>query len=328
MSHTNTTESDLREIARVLTGARKITAVCHENADADSLGAALAIKLIGDQLGQMVEVVSVDGVPAALDFLPGAADVRRQSTLRPDLVVVCDAATLERVGAIVLQTADWEGCPVLNIDHHVTNQRFGTANYVDPSAAATCQLVAELLPYLDISPDPNLATVLLVGILRDSQGFADLRTSARTFRAAAVLIDAGADLPSLHRQILSNMTYPMLALWGRILGGVGQRGNGRIVYATLPESMLVETGTDHADADGLAEFMARATGADVTLLLREIDPARTRVSLRTTDRIDATTLAGPFGGGGHAHRAGCTIEAALEEALGLVLPRCEAALNG
>jgi phosphoesterase RecJ-like protein len=328
VNYSNTTGADLGEIARLLRDAGTITAVCHENADADSLGAALAIKLIGDRLGKTVEVVSVDGVPSALDFLPGAAHVSRRSTLQPDLVVVCDAATLERVGAIVLETADWDGRPLLNIDHHATNRRFGTANYVDPSAAATCQLVAELLPYLDIQPDRDLATLLLVGILRDSQGFADLRTSSRTFRAAAVLIDAGADLPALHRQILSKMSYPMLALWGRILGSVGQRRDGRIVYATLPESMLVETGTEHADADGLAEFIARATGADVTLLLREIEPARTRVSLRTTDRIDATTLAGPFGGGGHAHRAGCTIEAPLDEAVGLVLPPCEAALDG
>ncbi len=319
-------EAELREVAGILMNARIITAVCHENADADTLGAALAIKLIADRLGKTVEVVSLDGVPAILRFLPGAADVRPRSTLHPDLVVVCDAATLERVGAITLETADWEGSQILNIDHHATNQYFGTANYVDPSAAATCQLLAELLPYLEIEPDPDLATLLLVGILRDSQGFADTRTSARTLRTASVLVDAGADLPSLHRRILLDMTYPTLALWGRILAGVGERQNGRIVYATLPESMLEATGTEHADADGIAEFMARASGADMTLLLREIDPTKTRVSLRTTDRVNATTIAGVFGGGGHAHRAGCTIEAALDEALGLLLPQCEAAL--
>ncbi len=92
--------------------------------------------------------------------------------------------------------------------------------------------------------------------------------------------------------------------------------------------MLDETGTQQHDADGLAEFLARAKGADVTLLLRELGPAETRVSVRTTDAVDATAIAGRFGGGGHVRRAGCTVPRHLDEAVELVLKASRDALNG
>jgi bifunctional oligoribonuclease and PAP phosphatase NrnA len=313
-------ESSLSEVADAFRGARRITAICHENPDADTIGAAVAIRLIAERLGAESEIVSVDPPPPLFAFLPRIDVVQSRPTLEPGLAVVCDAATLERVGPIAVDDAAWlSRAQLVNIDHHVSNDRFGALNLVDPAAAATCEVVGRLVDELGLELDADLATALLTGIVRDSHGFSDQATSGDTLRMAARLVDAGAPLALIHRAVLAELPYPTMALWGRMLNGIGQHLDGRIVYTLLTRQMLEETETEQHDADGVAEFMSMAKGATVTLLLREVGPSETRVSIRTADGVDATRIAAAFGGGGHRRRAGCTVTrdvaASLDEVL-------------
>jgi len=317
-----------QRVATALTRARRVTAICHQNPDADTIGSAIAIALIARRLGAESEVVSADGLPGSCAFLPLVDEVHRRPQLEPDLAVVCDAATLDRVGSVTTEAASWlERAQLVNIDHHVTNTGWGALNLVDPQAAATCEVIAELLPLLGVEPDSEIATALLTGIVRDSQGFADGATSPRTLRIAALLMEAGASLPNVQRRILHEMPYPTLALWGRILAGVGERLDGQVVHATLTLEMLRATGTEQHDADGSVEFMARARGALVTLLFRELGPAATRVSVRTVEGVDATAVAQTFGGGGHARRSGFIVEQWVEQTRDEVLAACERLLQ-
>ena len=319
--------SSLAEVAEAFRSARRITAICHENPDADTIGAAVAVRLIGMRLGAETEIVSIDRPAPMFGFLPGIDAVRSRPALEPDLAVVCDAATLERVGRIAVEQADWlRGACVLNVDHHVSSDYFGDLNLVDPRAAATCQVLARLVPELGLELDAELATALLTGIVRDSQGFADPSTSSETLRLAAALVDAGASLPRIHRTVLAEMPYPMMALWGRILGTTGVALEGRVIHATLTQAMLDDTVTQQHDADGVVEFMSRAKDAEVVVLLRELGPRTTRVSVRTTGSVDATRIASEFGGGGHVQRAGCTVHADIGTALRQVLGVAERAL--
>lgn len=314
------TATDIADIVEALRGARHVTAICHENPDADTVGAAIAVSILAEHLGAKSEIVSADGTPPVFGFLPRIERVTRRPRLEPDLAVVCDAANLERVGRIAREEADWfAGARLLNIDHHVSNNLFGDLNLVDPHAAATCEVLARVVEAAGVEFDPELATALLTGIVRDSHGFSDPSTSGDTLRTAARLVDAGAPLAMIHRYILSELPYPTLALWGKMLAEIGQAAEGKIVYATLTQQMLDDTRTQQHDADGLAEFLARTKGADVTILLRELGPSETRVSIRTSQRVDATAIAGAFGGGGHARRAGCTVTHDLRQSVGLVL---------
>jgi phosphoesterase RecJ-like protein len=320
--------SALAEAADALRAARRVTAICHETPDADTIGGAAAVAILARRLGKEAEIVSADRPAPLFDFLEGIAEARPAPQLEADLAVVCDAATLERVGRIATEQADWfSRARILNVDHHVSNDGFGHINLVDPAAAATCQVLARLVRAVEVPLDPPLATALLTGIVRDSQGFSDRSTSSETLRLAAELVDAGASIADIHRTVLMDLPYPTMALWGRMLASMGERMDGQVVYATLTQEMLDQTGTQQHDADGLAEFLARAKEARVTLLLRETGPASTRVSVRTADGVDATAIAGPFAGGGHRSRSGCTVEAPLAEALPQVLAVAEEALT-
>ncbi len=317
----------LSDVAALIIGAERVTAICHENPDADTLGAAMAIRLAAERLGKQAEVVSTDPPPPFLEFLPRVGEVRRTPALEPDVAVVVDAGDLSRTGGVARDHADWLArARIVNIDHHVSNPGFGEAQLIEPAAAATCELVALLLPVLGVPLDAELATLLMAGIVQDTHTFAHPNATPRTLRVAAELVEAGAPLSAIHRRIYADKPFSTLALWGLILAGIEQRCEGRIVYAGMTLAMLADTGSEANASEGFVDLLASTRAADVTVLLKEAEPRVTRVSVRTTERADAVAITGAFGGGGHARAAGCTIELPLTEARDRLLAECEAEL--
>ena len=315
-------------VADAIRGATRITAICHENPDADTLGAALAIRIAAERLGKQAEVVAADPVPPPLVTLPGAGEVRTQPALEPDVAVVVDGPP-SRTGAVARDCADWLArATIVNVDHHVSNDGSEAAvAWVDADAAATCEMVAMLLPELGIEIDRDLATVLTAGIVQDTHTFAHPNATPRTLRVAADLLQAGAPLSAIHRSIYADKPFSTLALWGRILAGAQARRDGRLVFATMTLGMLAETGTDPVASEGFIDLLAGTNAADVTVLFKEADPNQVRVSVRTSARADAVAITSAFGGGGHARAAGCTVEAPLADATRAVLEECERELD-
>jgi phosphoesterase RecJ-like protein len=312
------------EVAEVLRGAQRISTFCHENPDGDTLGAAIAIAIAAERLGKQAEVVSGDSPPPFLSFLPGVERVLRSPALEPDVAVVVDAGELSRIGPVLTEQADWFAqARVVNIDHHVSNPGYGEAVWIDPGAAATCELVTLLLPELGVALDAELATALMAGIVQDTHTFAHPNTTPRTLRVAAQLVEAGAQLAAIHRAVYADRPYSTLALWGLMLAGIGQRAGGRIVFASMTAAMLASTGEQPTASEGFVDLLASTELADVTILFKEVGPVETRVSVRTTARADAVAITSAFGGGGHVRAAGCTVASPLEAAREQVLVEAE-----
>ncbi|HEV8252514.1 MAG TPA: bifunctional oligoribonuclease/PAP phosphatase NrnA [Candidatus Limnocylindria bacterium] len=312
------------DVAEVLRGAQRISAFCHENPDGDTLGAAIAIAMAAERLGKEAEVVSVDPPPPFLAFLPGVERVRRRPGLEPDVAVVVDAGELSRIGSVATEEADWFArARIVNIDHHVSNPGYGEAVWIDPEAAATCELVTLLLPELGVSLDAQLATALMAGIVQDTHTFAHPNATARTLRVAAELVEAGAPLAAINRAVYADKPFSTLALWGLMLAGIGQRAGGRIVYASMTAAMLASTGEQPTASEGFVDLLGSTRLADVTILFKEVGPQETRVSVRTSALADAVAIASAFGGGGHPRAAGCTLQSGLEDAREPVLAEAE-----
>jgi bifunctional oligoribonuclease and PAP phosphatase NrnA len=318
----------LEAVAEAIRGASRITAICHENPDADTLGSALAIRMVAERLGKQAEVVAADPVPPSLSGLPHAGEVRTVPGLEPDVAVVVDGPP-SRTGAIARDCGPWlERARIVNIDHHVSNDGSEAAvAWVDPAAAATCEMVALLVPALGVAIDVDIATVLTAGIVQDTHTFSHPNATPRTLRVGADLVEAGAPLSAIHRSIYADKPFSTLALWGRILAGASEQRDGRIVHATMTLAMLTETGTDPVASEGFIDLLASTRAADITLLFKEADATTTRVSVRTSARADAVAITSAFGGGGHARAAGCTVTAPLDEATRLVLDECERELD-
>lgn len=318
---------DGRAVVDAIRGARRVTSICHENPDGDTLGAALTIAGVARRLGKVAEVVAGDGVPPFLTFLPGAGEVRLAPALEPDVAVILDAGDLARTGSVARDHADWLArSRIVNIDHHVSNPGFGDAVLIDASAAATCEMVALLLPDLGVPLDAELATCLLAGIVQDTHTFVHPNATPRTLRVAADLLAAGAPLSAINRAIYADKPFSTILLWGQILAGVAARCEGRIVHASMTLEMLAASGSDPSGSEGFIDLLGLTKGADITVLFKEAEPRRVRVSVRTSARADAVAITRQFGGGGHPRAAGCTLEVPLDETREQLLAACEGEL--
>jgi bifunctional oligoribonuclease and PAP phosphatase NrnA len=316
------------EVAAAIRGADRLTALCHENPDADTLGAALALRIAAERMGKQAEVVAGDGVPPFLAGLPRAGEVRRAPALEPDLAVVLDGP-LSRTGSVVRDCGPWlERARVVNVDHHVSNDGTGAAvTWIDPAAAATCEMMVSLLDELGVPLDAELATVLAAGIVQDTHTFAHPNASPTTLRVTADLVSAGAQLSELHRAIYADKPFSTMRLWGRMLNGVAERRDGRIVHASQTGAMLAETSSDPTATEGFIDLLASTKAGEITVLFKEAAATHVRVSVRTRSVADAVAITSAFGGGGHARAAGCSLDAALDQTVERVLAECERELD-
>ena len=308
-----------------LRGARKVLSVSHENPDADTLGASLGIVAIVEALGGTADAVCTDPVPPIYDFLAGVERVRTDPDLQAsyDLLVISDCGTLDRIGAVrERHPALFEGLPRVMIDHHASNDAVGEADWIDPAAAATCEMVALLATRIGVPLDGNggaLAAALMAGIVMDTATFAHPNTTPRTLAVSAALVEAGAPLSDISRRLYRSKPEAQLRMFGRILDRLETTDGGRVVWSTLLDADLAATGTEGPHAEGIIDLLAQAEEAEVAILFKEAGTT-TRVSVRTKPGgVDATVLTGRFGGGGHARAAGATVELPVDQARPAVL---------
>jgi phosphoesterase RecJ-like protein len=325
---------DLRPLAAVvpdavverLRDARRVLAIGHENPDADALGAALAIGMLTEALGGRATVAAADAVPDLYHFLDGSDAVRTdpEPDVVYDLVVLCDCGDLSRVGAIRDRNAAlFAATPLLTIDHHASNDGSGGLAWIDPGAAATCEMVALLAARLGVSlaaSEGRLAAALTAGIVMDTATFAHPNATSRTLQVAAALVEAGAPLSEISRRLYRTKPDAQLALFGRVLARLESHADGLVIASTLELADLAATGARSEHSEGIIDLLAQSETAEVALLLKEKEDA-TRLSVRTLPGgVDATVLCGIWGGGGHARAAGASLDLPLAEAMAVVMP--------
>ena len=310
--------------------ARSVLVVSHENPDADTLGAALALRMIVEAGGGRASLVCADVPPPLYAFLPGIGDIGTdpEPGHEYDLAILVDCGSLERVGSIRdRHAALLERLPTIVIDHHASNGAAGPADWVDPRAAATCELVTLLATVLGVpltAGDGALATALLAGIVMDTATFAHPNATPRTLAVSAALVAAGAPLAEISRRLYRTKPDVQLRLFGRVLDRLQTAAGGLVVHSTLLAADIAETGALSAHSEGIIDLLSQSEAAEVALLFKEAAPDATRISVRTKPGgVDATVLTGLFGGGGHARAAGASIAAGVAEARARVLPEAE-----
>lgn len=315
---------DAFRAADILDAAATVSVVCHVYPDADTIGAGQALALILDHAGKSVEVGFAEPaqLPESLQTLPGGhllvapQDMRRDA----DLVVTVDIPSVNRLGA--LDDLVEPGRRVLVIDHHASNQLFGTANYVDPSADSTTMLVAEILDAWNKPIDKGVAHCLYAGLTTDTGSFR--WASARAHRLAARLVELGVDNASISRNLLDTHPFAWLPMLSRVLGSArllpdAVEGRG-LVYAVVSHDEYRQSRPE--EVESIVDIVRTTRQADVAAVFKEIAPQRWSVSMRAKT-IDLTPIAGAFGGGGHRLAAGYSasgqaddVVAALRAALG------------
>jgi phosphoesterase RecJ-like protein len=305
-------------------GAKRVLAVSHENPDADTIGATLGVVRLVERFGAGADPVCTDPVPPLYAFIDGVERFRTDPDpdAEYDLLVLSDCASLDRVGDICQRHPElFDRLPRVVIDHHASNAALAEADWIEPGAAATCEMVALLAVCLGVplASDRALASALMAGIVMDTATFAHPNATPRTLAVSAALVEAGAPLSDISRRLYRSKPENQLRLFGRVLDRLTSFDSGRVVASTLLDADLAATGTQAPHSEGIIDLLAQAEDAEVAILFKEAGDT-TRVSVRTKPGgVDATALTGLFGGGGHARAAGATVPLPVEQAQDAVL---------
>jgi phosphoesterase RecJ-like protein len=313
-----------------LAGAGRVVLTAHVDPDPDALGCVLAVHHALRRAGWATVPVCIGRVASFVRDLPGREDlVVFPSRFSPDdppaavlasgdALVVFDTPTPGRMaGFYAAHQKTMAGTVVVNVDHHVTNERFGTHNFVDVHAAATAEVVMDILDASDIQIDAAAAQCLMAALVADTQAFRTENTSPRSLTLAHRLWHEGGDLPGLAQSILSSRPVAALKLWGAALEAM--RREGSVVWAPITAEMLDRAGATLEDAEGLVDLLLSAQEAEVAMVIRE-EPGETKVSVRTVPGVDATAIVRSFGGGGHSRAAGCSLFVPAAEAADELMP--------
>jgi phosphoesterase RecJ-like protein len=312
-------------IWQVIEKASVVTAVTHKDADGDTLGSALALALALEPIGKAVPVVSSPPVPGAWWFLPGIERVNRQAPPAHAPVFIFDATDTSRAGTY--EPLVKQATVVVNVDHHVSNTRFGTINLVLTDAASTGELVYDLLKAWKLDIPPGAASCLYATILSDTGGFRHDNTSLHALRAAAELAQLGADPVTIARGLFKSRPASSLRMQGRILQGLHFEFGDKLVWGSISQAGLRDSGATTDQADSAIDQLNTVRGQELAILFKEAGPRMTKVSLRSRDQIDAAELAAEFGGGGHRRAAGIELAMPLKEAEARVLAEVRARMN-
>jgi phosphoesterase RecJ-like protein len=314
-----------RAVVDSLRAARRVLAVSHENPDADTLGATLGVVRLVEAMGGVADAVCTDPVPPLYDFIDGVSRFRTDpdEAAPYDLLVISDCGSLERIGDVATRHAElFARLPRVIVDHHASNDAAGAADWIDPQAAATCEMVTLLAGRLGVPLDSDgggLAAALMAGIVMDTATFAHPNATPRTLVVSAALVDAGAPLADISRRLYRTKPDAQLRLFGVVLGRLETVDDGRIVWSSVSDADFAATGANRPDSEGIIDLLSQADTAEVAILFKQ-SGAATRVSVRTKPGgVDATVLTGAFGGGGHARAAGASVDAPLADAQPRVL---------
>ena len=192
------------EIRDRLAAANKIVIASHVRPDGDAIGSLLGLGLALQDAGKSVEMILVDGLPASFRYLEGSSLIKKEPGGGHDTFITVDCADFKRVG----KAFENFGQPDINIDHHVTNEKFGKLNLIEADEVATAAILTNHLPEWGLTITKPIASALLTGIITDTLGFRTSNTTPESLRQAATLMEAGVDMPEIYMQALVRKSYP------------------------------------------------------------------------------------------------------------------------
>jgi bifunctional oligoribonuclease and PAP phosphatase NrnA len=306
-----------------ITDSSSILLLAHVTPDADALGSALGLGLALQGLGKKVQVtVGEPGftTPTSLDFLPGTELIRAPEDLAPvDLVISCDVSSDARLGSgkSILEAA----AVSVAIDHHPSFTGFGTIHLVDPSAAATAEIVLELIDRLDLPITKEIAGAIYSGLATDTGSFKYQSTTSHTLRAAARLLDTGIDSAKLSRLLFDDEPLAALVMMGDAVSRAtlipaAASGLG-LVYTCV--SIEQRPGLDELAVERVIEALRKTAEAEVAAVLKQADDGHWKVSLRSKTTVDVGAIANELGGGGHRHASGYSSTVDLDETVACLI---------
>ncbi|MCX5678484.1 MAG: bifunctional oligoribonuclease/PAP phosphatase NrnA [Candidatus Omnitrophica bacterium] len=319
----------MQEVIEAIKKHKKFLISAHINPEGDSLCSQLAMKELLIAIGKEAAIVNNDPVPEHYKFLPGIDKLSTDLTKKVDFdaVLILDCPTLKRVGSVAGIIG--KGKTIINIDHHISSERFGDVNWVDANASSTGEMVYKLFKEMSVPLTKGIALSIYIAILTDTGSFNYDNTSAITHEIAGDLLGYGLEPGSVSESVYERRTLTDIKLLGLVLSTLKVNETGEVAYLEITRKMVSETGADVTKSEGFINYARSIEGIKVAVLFKEDlkDKNKINISFRSKGRADVNRIASSFGGGGHVKASGCILEGTLADIEAKVIAKVEESLK-
>lgn len=320
MSHNQITQQ-LDEALAFIKDNASFLVVSHVQPDGDAISSTLVVGWLLERLGKKAVLINESELPSRLQYLRGFEDIVTLTHKKPELsfdaVIAVDCADYRRMGEVASMFP--EGCRLLNIDHHPTNNGFGAVNVIRSEAAATVEILYDLIIHAGLRLDLECAKAVYTGLLTDTGGFRYSNTTPRVMEIAANLLGLGVSGNELADHLLEKMTIGKLKLLQTALSRLTFSDDLKIGWLYIGKEDLTECGAVSEDMEGIVNYALNVDGVEVGILFKETNDGAVKASIRSAGKADVAAIAQAFGGGGHVRASGCRLEGPLPDAMnGLV----------
>jgi phosphoesterase RecJ-like protein len=308
----------MNKIIKYIKTHKAFLITAHRGLEGDALGSQLSFYNLLKKLGKSAVMVDHDAVPRSYSWLPGARLIKRYCRgmrLKFDALVMLDCSDKYRCGRVVDLAS--EGQPVVNIDHHISNTKFGDINWVLPEASSVSEMIYRLYKAMRVKLDAHTATLIYVGIMTDTGSFRYRNTSSFTHQIAAELLRFNLDASQIYHNIYETISFSDMSLLSKALLTLRSHAGGRIISFQIRQGLIKKERIDFDLTENVLHFGRLVRGSLACVLFKELagrpGQRQVRVNLRSQGRVDVNRVAQYFAGGGHKTAAGCTVAGRLEE---------------
>ncbi len=304
---------NLKIIADKFLSSDNIYILTHKSPDGDTLGSAFALYYALKAKGKSVRVLCADTFPKKFGYMYEAYE---DKDFEPKLIASVDVADLNLLGNlsdIYAQKID------ICIDHHKSNKIEAPLKYVSVASAATCEIIYTLLGYMNTEFTPLVCDCLYTGISTDTGCFKFSNTTPITHKIAAELMEYGCDYVNINKIMFDTKSKARIEMERMVIDTMQFEYDDRVAIIVVTRQMLTNTGMDESDLDGVAAIPRQIEGVDVGITMKETIDGGYKISVRTSESVDASKICAALGGGGHARAAGCSVNMSSQEAKEAIL---------
>jgi len=303
------------QISQAIRKFKTFIVATHVNPDPDALASQLAMTMYLKKKGKTVLALAEDTVPERYSFLPGAKMVQKVNTKKSyvyDVAIVVDCGDRGRIGTVnkVLDRKK----PLINIDHHITNDSFGTINHVVPRASSTAEIIFEFLLSAKFQLDKDISMLLYLGVMTDTGSFRYENTTSRTHEVISHLLKFDLPVNQYYQRLYETVPLSDIENFTKLMSRFHSAFEGQVIYIELKRSAFKKFSEEFDLRDKIFSYLRSIKGAEVFAILTEQTASKTRINLRSQTRVDVARLAAIFDGGGHSRASGCVIDGNIKQA--------------
>lgn len=311
------------DLSQFLKNHNNYVILTHKNPDGDTLGSGFALCYALRNMGKNANVLNSDNFPARYDFLYSNY---QPQTFNTKTIVAVDIADIQLLGSNLSEYSS-DGKIDICIDHHISNKHFAKGTYVDGNASAAALIIYELFKYMNVEITNEIAMCLYTGIATDTGCFKFENTTPNAHVAAADLMSYDINFALINRKMFDIKSRGRLKVEQTVMSNMEYFFDGKCAMILLTKKLMKESEVEEAEFDGLASMPLQVEGVKIGITIKERHTNVFKLSVRTTQKLDASKFCQQFGGGGHIRAAGCEIQGDLSYVKKLVLNKLKEILE-